>query len=502
MRPKRDTMAIDLDLDGVARYEPGEMDVVRPAPGAPPTRKSEQVSALLGAFKCFGAEAVAAALSARPPLPRGAGGGGRGGGNNNNTRCGQSAAAVVHHQHHRHVGQHHGRDDDEAGGGAPWQRACSSRARGNMRQPTTTCVAGTRPQRLGGTPSGARALMGALNKLNERNFEPIKDRVIALVAGGDVSAAEATRAVLSKSADESCFAHVYVKLLQAARLVCRAPEVASEASSEASEADPSKDAAATEKDAEGRRVVSEFLGGLFGGGGDAQWADVRQAAIALGACGPAPAEGTVAYDAFCVALKIKKRLLGRHRTALAVLSAMARDIEGAPRPAEVVAVTLKVLGSAANEEDEGSPLFGTPAPPASPAREAAVDLALDLATQVVEALAKPGAPPSHNTALAAIRAGASAALSEATLAACYGSRTRFKVAELLNARGATLALPKASTRPTGGGPLGGGGRGSASTAHPHQPPSSGRGSRQSSRGGGSASSSRRNAPDEGGWRRR
>jgi hypothetical protein len=274
-----------------------------------------------------------------------------------------------------------------------------------------------RPRRIGCGPSGARALLGALNKLNERNFEPIRDRVASLVAAGDVSPRAAVRAVLAKSADESCFAHVYVRLLQAAGLVAALtpPEEATDVPLDGDTV------------GEGREAVREFLGALFGG--DTLWTDVLHAATLLGTSGPAPAEGTAAYDAFCGALKAKKRLLGRHKTALA--------IEGAPRPAEVVTVTLKVLGHAAgDEEDEETPLLGRapPAAAATPLREAAVDLSLDLAAQVAEALSKPGAPTSHVAALAVMRAGAIEALPQAVLAECYGPRTRFKAQDLIQSQ--------------------------------------------------------------------
>jgi len=417
-------MAVDLDDDGVTRYEPGEMDVVRPVPGSTPTSKTDQVSAALAGFKCFGNEALAAALATRPTLIRGGDGkGGRGGRQNN----------------HRGMPLPE-REDDDGGGGAPWQRACGSRARGQMRPPPTAMTGDgqPRPRRIGCGPSGARALLGALNKLNERNFEPIRDRVASLVAAGDVSPRAAVRAVLAKSADESCFAHVYVRLLQEAGLVAAlTPPVG------ATDVPLDGDTVG-----EGREAVREFLGALFGG--DTLWTDVLHAAMLLGTCGPAPAEGTAAYDAFCGALKAKKRLLGRHKTALAILAAMARDVEGAPRPAEVVAVTLKVLGHAAgDEEDEETPLLGR-APPgaeATPLREAAVDLSLDLAAQVAEALSKPGAPTSHVAALAVMRAGAIEALPQAVLAECYGPRTRFKAQDLItmHVAGKTMASAAAAS---------------------------------------------------------
>jgi hypothetical protein len=237
--------------------------------------------------------------------------------------------------------------------------------------------------------------MGALNKLSEQNFEAIRERVASLVASGDVGSDQAAKAILEKSADDSCFAHVYARLLKAIVGGC-APDAACIIAE-----------------------IQKFLDQLFGGEGtrgESLWKDLESVAETMDASGAAPAEGTPAYDVFCLAVKAKKRLLGRHRTALAVLSAMARDVgAGAPKPGQVVEVTLVVLGiAAARQEDPTVP----------------VDLALDLAEQIAEALTSSDAPNSHATALVALRAGIASALTDDVLSA-YGPRTRFKVKDLL-----------------------------------------------------------------------
>lgn len=62
------------------------------------------------------------------------------------------------------------------------------------------------------------------------------------------------------------------------------------------------------------------------------------------------------YDGFCAALKAKKKIYGRHNTSLTILTLMAKDIPGIPKPADAVAKLVGLMKRAVvmvDEENKG-----------------------------------------------------------------------------------------------------------------------------------------------------
>jgi hypothetical protein len=118
-----------------------------------------------------------------------------------------------------------------------------------------------------------------------------------------------------------------------------------------------------------------------------------------------------------VAVKAKKRLLGKHRTGLAILHAMGKRIRGAPTRADVVSASLTMLSRVL--EVDG-----------------ALEVALDLTALTAEALAS----SSGGTALATLRAGVRDLLLPDE-SARFGSRVRFKIGELVDGARSTRGRP-------------------------------------------------------------
>jgi hypothetical protein len=253
--------------------------------------------------------------------------------------------------------------------------------------------------KIGGGSDADRALLSSLNKLNERNFDAVRDGVLELISAGKVDAASAAHAMLAKSSNDSTFAAVYARLL----------------------------AAIADGGAAVGTAVGAFLGTLFGRDGGL-WEDVRVVSAALAVASP-----TEGYDAFCVAVRAKKQLLGRHGTALAVLALMAKTIEGAPRPADAVEVLMDVLGRAVALRDS-----------------VAVDLALELVQQLVSALEASGAggPRSHPAALQGVRDGIRTLLPDELVSAEFGPKCKFKVLDLLGGGGKARTAAHPGRKPT------------------------------------------------------
>ena len=277
----------------------------------------------------------------------------------------------------------------------------------------------------GGPDAGARALLGALNKLNDRNFDAIRDRVIALVDGGAVDGGQAARAVIVKSCDDASYAPVFARLLAALAACPSHPSTA--------EADTAAAAAASSEENVPRRgggteAIAETLAHvttLYCDGGEALRVDVAEVARAIEAPNATPEKG---YDAFCAALRGKRRLLGRTSTALAVLALMARELsqhaqstqQPFPRPLDVAtAVVYAVRGGVRS----GS--------------EAEIDVALDVAAQLVASLGR-STVASHVAAVAALRDGIRDALGGPE-ASAMTTKVRFKVQDLLQAPGSPVA---------------------------------------------------------------
>jgi hypothetical protein len=281
----------------------------------------------------------------------------------------------------------------------------------------------------GGPDAGARALLGALNKLNDRNFDAIRDRVIALVDGGAVDGGQAARAVIVKSCDDASYAPVFARLL-AALAACLSPPSTAEADTAAAAA---ATAAATSSEENvprrggGTEAIAETLAHvttLYCDGGEALRVAVVEVARAIEAPNATPEKG---YDAFCAALRGKRRMLGRTSTALAVLALMARELsqhaqstqQPFPRPLDVAtAVVYAVRGGVRS----GS--------------EAEIDVALDVAAQLVASLGR-STVASHVAAVAALRDGIRDALGGPE-ASAMTTKVRFKVQDLLQAPGSPV----------------------------------------------------------------
>ena len=286
--------------------------------------------------------------------------------------------------------------------------------------------------------------MASLNKLSDANFEAIRTRVVTLVVTGGVDAATAVEALLAKSADDGGgFTGVYARLLGAVVTGEGAPPCAEADASNASNASNASEEGTlpTEKEtreaciARVRKAVGLFVRTEFGGenSGDRLWSEVRSAAVAM------DADPALRYDAFCAGVLAKKRTLGRHATALAVLTHMARDLQEMhpPRPSEAAAVLVSVLRRAASDEDGDEDEREKDSLDVGKRRAAAVELALDLVSQLAVALGGGGRPTavvknerkaSHSAALAELRVGIRSALPDP---ARFGDRCKFKAADVL-----------------------------------------------------------------------
>ena len=362
--------------DDVVRYSIEAIDTRRPAKRGgvkrEPTKRAEAIAEILSKYPC---------CNGRVPPP------------------------VLEHHHHNHNHNHNHRKQE---GGRKWQQQQQQQQRTtahdglrSRHRPVPVMEGGwqqhqqqqheqrSHPRiRVGEGTDAERALRSHLNKLNERNFEAVRDGVLALIAAGTVDAATAAQAMLAKSVDDSSFAGVYARLL----------------------------ASIADRGAAVGTTVGAFLSSLFGAG-DELWGDVQAVSSALAVASP-----TEAYDAFCAAVKEKKRLLGRHGTALAVLSFMAKSVDGAPKPADAADALMSVLGKAAERRDAF-----------------AVDLTLDLVKQLMQVLettgaSAPRAPKSHSAALNTVRHGVRTLLPEALLVSSeFGPKVRFKALDMLAA---------------------------------------------------------------------
>jgi hypothetical protein len=177
----------------------------------------------------------------------------------------------------------------------------------------------------------------------------------------------------------------------------------------------------------GTEAIAETLAHvttLYCDGGEALRVAVVEVARAIEAPNATPEKG---YDAFCAALRGKRRMLGRTSTALAVLALMARELsqhaqstqQPFPRPLDVAtAVVYAVRGGVRS----GS--------------EAEIDVALDVAAQLVASLGR-STVASHVAAVAALRDGIRDALGGPE-ASAMTTKVRFKVQDLLQAPGSPV----------------------------------------------------------------
>ena len=172
-----------------------------------------------------------------------------------------------------------------------------------------------RPRIGNDTDPGTRAIRSLLNKINNSNFDVIQSKVVELVLSGGVSVCVAVDALLDKSStDGDGFTMAYTRLLSAIA---------------ATESAPVRTATL--------KRIGEFLHEIYGSG-DVLWNEVNSVSEATVRFKP-----TEDYDGFCAALKAKKKIYGRHKTALMILTLMAKDISGIPKPADAASKLMGLM---------------------------------------------------------------------------------------------------------------------------------------------------------------
>ena len=264
---------------------------------------------------------------------------------------------------------------------------------------------------------GLRAITSLLNKINDGNFETIKNQVVKLVLDGGVQVRVAIDALLEKSAtDGDGFTMAYAKLLASV-------------------------ASASENQNSLRCIsrISEFLQEIYGSSSDnddALWKEIASVAEATVRFKP-----TENYDGFCAAIKAKKRIFGRHRTALSILTLMGKDVSGVPTPLDAVSKLISLMKRAVRGDDDDKSI-----------REASIEILLELVHQLSHALVMVK-KEAFVSALKSLKSGMSDVLTKEIILAC-GSQCRFraesvfdKLAELLAAASPSAAVRSRSSRP-------------------------------------------------------
>jgi hypothetical protein len=290
----------------------------------------------------------------------------------------------------------------------------------------------------GGADAGSRALLGALNKLNERNFEAIRSRVCELIDAGSVDPAKAALAIISKSCDDATYAHTFAKLLS--NVSAKSGDALAEAlglvtglfpAARETRRHPDDEKDEEEDEEEGRSMLV---------------AEIFRVSEAIDSPDATPEAG---YDAFCAAMRGKRRLLGRTSSALAVISLMASELSALsktrqeedddlprfPRPRDVARTIVEAVRRAA----DAGPSGGVDRELMKKERngDTAIDLALDVGVQLVGML-RASEIPSHVSALAALRAGIREIMDGSPRSADASPKIRFKVQDLLQqTRGAS-----------------------------------------------------------------
>ena len=391
---------LDCVDDDVLRYTVEEIDGHCPRsmhPDSIDVSSESKVAAhareVLSRFRCcqpgYAAAAAAAAASVRSTN---SGGGGNRHHYNRNAGFGGSSSRPQKHDTHQQQPQQQqvdcwitaGRGDRRRFRAPPGGGGASS----NRRTAPRSFIGGS------GGDAGARSLLGALNKLNERNFDAIQSRVCELIEGGSVEGNSAARAIISKSCDDATYAPTFARLLAA--ISTRSELAISEVLS----------------------LVTDLFGGDLA-------SEIGRVAIAIDSPLATPESG---YDAFCSALRGKRRLLGRTSTAFAVISLMAPDLSALakkteqkfPRPPDVVSAIVDAIRTAS-------------------ASETAVDIALDIASQLLAMLGT-SQLAAHVAAIASLRTG----IREATATASEeGSpKIRFKIQDVLQEQKTTTHAPR------------------------------------------------------------
>jgi hypothetical protein len=273
---------------------------------------------------------------------------------------------------------------------------------------------------------GLRAITSLLNKINESNFETIKSQVVKLVSDGSVQVKSAIDALLEKSAtDGDGFTLAYAKLL---------------ASVATSTSDNNSHSAAA------LRRISEFLQEIYGSGDDL-WNEIASVADATVRFKP-----TDNYDGFCAAIKAKKKIFGRHRTALSILTLMGKDVSGVPKPVDAVSKLISLMKRAVSlgSSDDSTPITRTyyhcladekeeeeeehtnmiVEIDRMPIREAAIEIVLELVYQLSTSLVMVK-KEAFASGLSSLKSGMSAILTDDIISSC-GSQCRFRAESVLD----------------------------------------------------------------------
>ena len=376
------------DDDGVARFPVAVIDALRPdggdVDGMHKSKAAAAACALLAKFACCRPGAAAAAVAAAAA-----------------SMAGRPPPGRTHHHHRppthqpppRQGRSNNGPSTQSSSSSKCWTDSGAKDAHGSSsltkRGRTKIGVGGA------GSGSGERALLGALNKLNDRNFDAIRARVHELVGSGDVTASKAALSALAKSSDDATYAPVFARLVAS---ICEPI-----ARKDGEDAGAGAGAGAGEGEGDAKLAVAGFVMEPFEDGGAGLACEVERVGRAIDDPGATPTAG---YDKFCDALKLKRRLLGRFCTALAVLSLMARDLPPGtiPRPAAVADACVFVLRRSMRrfavapmqdtQEDENEERGSA----------AAADVALDLLSHLVGVLrvASAGGNASQATAMRAL----------------------------------------------------------------------------------------------------
>ena len=260
-----------------------------------------------------------------------------------------------------------------------------------------------RPRIGGDGDPGTRSIRSLLNKINDSNFDAIQTKMIELISSGGVAVRIAVDALIEKSSnDGDGFTMTYTKLLAA---ICSSNNMRTTA----------------------LECIGEFLHEIYGAG-DGLWNKVESVSEATVRSSP-----TEDYDGFCAALKAKKKIYGRHRTALMILTLMTKDIAGIPgipKPADAVAKLMGLMKCAVEQSEK--------------MRDVAIEILLELVSQLSFTLAAVKKEAFVNS-LSSLKSGLEDILIKDIVSSC-STQCRFRAeAVLAKLKAAPVAAHKSSS---------------------------------------------------------
>jgi hypothetical protein len=288
----------DGEDDGVQRYSVADFEAERLLEGAVVQPAYAKIVDLLSAYACFSNDPPPHhhepshhhgrrggvghggrhGHGGRDHAPIGGGVGvncGRGGAN-----CGRGGSGVNSGRGGGGVNSGRGGGGVNSGGGWKHANAFVASAAPPSSRPSIGCA---------GRSSGMRAVFGALNKANDKNYAKVNDVVQAAVRDGTASCEDVCDAILAKSYQDDGFAAVYGRLV-ADLLIDNAQCVQARVDA----------------------FVADFWAST-----DCAWLDDG---LTMN-----PAE---AYDAFCAAVKVRRHLVGRHRvSAMFVREGLCSEVD-------------------------------------------------------------------------------------------------------------------------------------------------------------------------------